>query len=378
MVDVSALVAEKKSAVKAGDFERSEALQKQLDEVDIEALVAEKAQAVVDEDYMRAAELKKLVDSLTLERDSPASESPKKTSSPSKSSAGISPTGRTRGKLNEDTGADKKSATSTNNPIKSDSYLCALIDSLEDIQNHKQFKKWRRSFLEKFENFLTEDGTRPAQEAYDNFRNRMASFVKNVATVEKLVEKGDISVERTTVKGRSALSELDKYLSEIIVECSELIPSTSSEEKSRGYSKFNLGAVLVRDGFQEHERLTKCCETLSTLGKSKLADISSPQQIMNFSNFETALQKFQDIMEDLGLFKVMKASFSFSEPSDEFIFVDVKTGAIGTIEIKCCIDKGIVTAIPDGSGKTMTYKESIKDSEDKEEILEMVRETLKV
>jgi protein-arginine kinase activator protein McsA len=219
MVDVIALIAEKRKAVEEENFERAAEIKKELDTVDVTALAAEKAQAVADENYMRAAELKKIIESLTIESHSSSSGDP--SSSPTKLSSSPSPS---------------KTPTASNNPIKSDPYLSALIGSLDDIQNHKQFKKWRSSFLEKFESFLSQEGSKPAQTAYDNFRKHMVSFVKKVTAVEKFVEKGDISVERTTVKGRNSLNELDKQLKEIILDCAELIPSTNAEETKRGAS----------------------------------------------------------------------------------------------------------------------------------------------
>ena len=409
-MDVEALIEEKNKAVANEDFLRAADIKKQLMEVDIQALVAEKLQAVADEDYLRAAELKKVIDLLTVEQgggssagDGSASATksapsviPKKASTPPKvanaplltistekirttpvrknSSFNRKPPSRTPSYVSD---GDEGSNVSSNNPIKSDPQLKAMIERINEVDSHRAFKMWKSSFLNRFEEFLTQEGTAPAQTAYNEFRKRMAIFVKQVMSVQGFVDKGELSMERTTVKGRNSLNEMNKQLVEVTAEERELIPSKTAQEKKRGYTKFHLGAVLVRDGFKEYQRMSTCCEILLRLKETSLQGLADKQQLEEIENYDRAMKRFRDIMADLGLYDVMLKAWEYGEGGEEFIFIDLKTGAIGGIPIKTCLEKGFIHTKKDDKGNDIAYREAITDEDDKNAVLSLVKEVLK-
>lgn len=282
---------------------------------------------------------------------------------------------RTPSYLSDD-GAEKKNTTL--NPIQNDPQLKEMIDRLGNVDSFRSFKMWKSSFLNRFETFLAEDGTAPAQTVYTEFRKSMGLFVEQVKAVQGFVEKGDISLDRTTVKGRNSLNEMNKQMVEIIDEEQKLIPAKSAQEKRRGYTKFHLGAVLVRDGFKEHERMSMCSEILLRLKEDSLKGVADKQHLEEIVNYDTALKRFRDIMADLGLYEVMLKCWEYGEQGEEFIFVDLKTGAIGAVPIKMCIEKGFIHTVKDEKGTDVAYKEAVTEEEDKNAILGLVKEALKL
>jgi len=142
--------------------------------------------------------------------------------------------------------------------MKIDAELKEMLDKLEFVQSGRAFKRWRASFMTKYESFLEQDNIDKAQLAYEKFGGSMTKFVKQVATVEKYETKGELSEEKYTVKGRMALSEMMKLMTDLIIELDDMLPSTGSMEKKRGFNKFHIGAVLIRDSFDEYGRLAAC------------------------------------------------------------------------------------------------------------------------
>jgi hypothetical protein len=236
------------------------------------------------------------------------------------------------------------------NPLKTDPKLKDMLERLDDINSYRPFKLWKSSFLNRFAGFLTEAGARPAQEAYDSFRHSLKYFAKFVKQVQSFVDKGDLTVERTTVKGRNSLNEMNKWLVQVICEETDLIPARTEDEKRRGYTKFHLGAVLVRDGFREYAQLNDCCEILLQLKANSLQGVADKQQLEEIDKFDRQMVRFRDLMADLGLHDVMLKCWQLSQPEDEFIFVDLKTGTVGAIDVKTCLQHLLVHTIKDEQG----------------------------
>jgi len=91
--------------------------------------------------------------------------------------------------------ADKASLASVQgNPLKFDPELKALLEKIDFVKTLKAFKRWRNSFLTRFEAFLEEDGIQHAEEAYRGFSKSMEAFVKDVAKVNEYIAKGELTV----------------------------------------------------------------------------------------------------------------------------------------------------------------------------------------
>ena len=83
-------------------------------------------------------------------------------------------------------------------------------------------------------------------------------------------------------------------------------PTTIQEEQEVGYSKFELGAVLVRDGFRIFEMMTTTRNVLIELRDGHLKAILKPNSIHVMDHYFRSIDTFCDIMADLGLYKLMQ------------------------------------------------------------------------
>jgi hypothetical protein len=259
------------------------------------------------------------------------------------------------------------------NPLKYDPELKGLIEKLDSVNSYRTFRRWKSSFLSRFESFIADKGIEPAEDSYNQFSSNMKTFEQDVIKVQKFCEKGDLSAERTTVKGRNSLNEMNKAVVKIIQEEDELIPSTGAQVKKKGYNKYHLGSVLVRNGFSEYERMVRCDEILQKLKVGGLKDVADRQQLEEIDNYTTQLQRFRDVMNDLGLYEVMMKCRQFDGGEiDEIIFLDSKTGAIIEMNREDCFKAGILSIIQDAEGNDKIREEEHSRIE-KEEMLSSIK-----
>jgi hypothetical protein len=194
----------------------------------------------------------------------------------------------------------------TANPLKSDPTLIVLMEKLDLISSYNEFQKWKLQFLSRLDCFLLEGGSSEADRRYESFRNeRMSKVIKKVGRVSDCIDDGSLSDERVSVKARNAMNELSVNLLDTVQDLRNLIPPTTADEASAGYTKFHIGSVLVRDGFQEYERMQMCKEIMSKMKETCLADIGDEKMIESIRKYDDGVQQFVTLMEDLGLYKIM-------------------------------------------------------------------------
>ena len=186
--------------------------------------------------------------------------------------------------------------------LKQDAELKEMLGQLEFIKTGRTFRRWKTSFLTRWEEFLEQENIEHADDAHQKFAKNMGKFVILVDAVNKHVANNDLTANRTTVKGRNSLNEMNKNLMLIIDEHDALIPQTNQLEKKCGYNKFHMGAILIRDNFKEYGRLSDCRDILQDMRTISLNDVADKQILEEMDNFATKLQKFCDVMADLGLF----------------------------------------------------------------------------
>jgi hypothetical protein len=197
----------------------------------------------------------------------------------------------------------RKKSVTEKNPLKFDPELRDLVGQVEHIKKYSKFHRWKGSFLTRFELFLVKDGIDRANAAHLQFKSGMDLISEHVNNVEAFVEKGDLTNEKVTVRGRNSLNEMCKALTTCCDETEALIPSTGAEERQRGYNKYLIGAVLVRDGFTEYDRMKHLNDVLEYLGSEHLTQVADKQQHELFETYEHQFKKFCEIMEDLGLYE---------------------------------------------------------------------------
>jgi len=197
------------------------------------------------------------------------------------------------------------------NPLQEDPELKKLLQDLRSIEDGSEFLKWRKTFLELYENYLDSRGTEIAYEAYKQFGRDLRGFNANILQLESFVKSGDLSTETCTVKARQSMSELQLKLAAVMHELMQLCPSTSEEERRKGHTKFEMGAILVRDGFSDYGRLEAAGKVMNMLSKGAMGQMADKQLLVQMDKFRETLQRFTDIMEDLGLFSLMQKSQQF-------------------------------------------------------------------
>jgi len=189
------------------------------------------------------------------------------------------------------------------NPLKDDPTLRNQLIQLDRVKSRRKWEPWKRSFTKRFESFLDQSGVEKAQEAYEQLSRDMDRTVSLVQKCEEMNQMGALTNERATVKGRHALNEM---VNDLVVRwgaIKEMVPGTGDEEEARGYNKFMLGAILVRDDFSEYERMEYVYDTIQIMGEDTLKEVADRVHIEQFANYQIQFQRFCDLLADLGLYE---------------------------------------------------------------------------
>ena len=201
------------------------------------------------------------------------------------------------------------------NPLKSDPELVGLLKRLDKIGKYKTFNRWKDKFLTRFDSLVFEQGMEPAEKRCNDFTTVLKKTVKFADKVAGHNERGELSPQKKSVKASLALSELANHLTTTVEQLDQLIPSTGKDEKKMGFTKFHLGAVLIRQGF--HQYITMKAIEDAIIGiKEKIADVADKQQLELFAMYEKKFQRFCDIMADLNLYEIMMKCVQFAEAPD--------------------------------------------------------------
>lgn len=193
------------------------------------------------------------------------------------------------------------------NPIHNEPKLESLLAKLDLVSSNEQFQRWRNSFLRVFEDFLDDaDKTTQAELIFADFGANLAKLTKLLKQLQGFLENGDLTDDTCTVKARHCLTEVGRQTTAVILHTEALVPGTSAEEKKAGFTKFNVGAALIRDGFVQYGRLlasTEVHEHLRT--KTCLEKVADRQILQTMEQLGLKTRIFCDVMADLGIFKVM-------------------------------------------------------------------------
>lgn len=209
------------------------------------------------------------------------------------------------------------SASYLTNPLKEDPELKALFKELETTVTSKQeFELWRNSFLNRFIEFLDVESTENAEQAYWKFSDTMSNFVRVINKLNKHMDDNNISPTHCSVKARQCLQEVSRYINTVNDEVDHLLPGTMNMEKEVGFTKFHIGAVLVRDGFREYARMSMCADVIEKMEKA-LKDVADKLILRNMSSFIYKLTTFCDVMADLGLLSALLKCSEYIDSDDD-------------------------------------------------------------
>jgi hypothetical protein len=133
----------------------------------------------------------------------------------------------------------------TKNPITTDPALIKLMNEAKLINSEEQFKGWKTSFLGSYKSYLDPDGVENAKMSDARLLWSMEKLAGTVVAVQDLVNENKISVESQSVLGKRALTNLSDQIAKTEQEISRFMPATGADEEKVGYSKFELGAVMI-------------------------------------------------------------------------------------------------------------------------------------
>jgi hypothetical protein len=201
--------------------------------------------------------------------------------------------------------ANNNNSVTSGNPLQDDPELRRLLQELESIDSQKSFRTWRGRFERALEPYVATEYRQAAQERYQAFAGRMSHLSGAVKKLFVHLQQGNVRVGGVTVRARQTLSDLQAQVSAAMDAMTDMLPATLEQEKKMGYTKFHLGAVLVRDGFCEYDRLVICDEIMQHLREHGLQDVADKQILAAMSDFHDRLEMFCHVMADLGLYKAM-------------------------------------------------------------------------
>jgi len=192
------------------------------------------------------------------------------------------------------------------NPITSDPALTQLLEESKSIKNDEQFKGWKDEFLESYKQFLDPAGVQNAKMSDVRLLKSMEKLAGKVVAVKKLVDEGKISAESQSVMGKRALTNMTDQMAASEQEIARFMPMTGADEEKVGYDKFELGAVMIEDGFHVYEHLKATKDIINDLQENVLSDALPSHQKSIIQFYARQVQSFCDVMADIGLFRLME------------------------------------------------------------------------
>ena len=197
------------------------------------------------------------------------------------------------------------------NPLTDDPGLKKLLNEITNIPDELEFKRWKDAFLKEFDKYLSKDGTANADKAFQLFSKGVVSLAKDVHRMEQFRAIGDMTEEKCSVQARRCLGNFSDKIVAVTRVMHSLVPGTQEEEKKAGFTKFNLGAILVRDGFVEYDRLEKIQIHLGRLRREGLDKVADSTTLFSIEAYGDAFDRLCDILADLGLYQAMEKCTSF-------------------------------------------------------------------
>jgi len=154
----------------------------------------------------------------------------------------------------------------TANPLKADPELKKLLSKSKKLKSTAEFDEWKKSFLRRVDEIVVNDGKsiERASETYARVTAEVDHFGRKVLNLQQVIKNGLLTSTKKTVRGQKALNEIKDSATQTMFHLIEWMPGVKREEEKLGYSKWQLGAVLVRNGFEIYETMVSESTFLST------------------------------------------------------------------------------------------------------------------
>ncbi|CAB9502049.1 Polyubiquitin (Fragment) [Seminavis robusta] len=201
--------------------------------------------------------------------------------------------------------------------LKEDPELKRQMGALEGVSSKAAFADWKASFLAAIQQFLDQDGSIKAEEAYRKFNKSITSLEKINSKLQSSIDDGGLSVDRNpSVKARKALNELGAKLESIADALQLLLPGNMAEQVE--YTNFHMGAILIREGFSSYAALDAADQHLQQLKQHPALAAAADRQLMeSIERYRERLQAFCTIMADLGIMKICNKAQEVKQITDE-------------------------------------------------------------
>jgi hypothetical protein len=187
-----------------------------------------------------------------------------------------------------------------------DAKLREFLANADEIESVEHFKYWKDEFLETFRKYLDPEGTASARESDEELYSELERLGKICMKVKEQVREGRITPDSTSVKGQRSISEMISSMATAEGFIKAYWPKTQEEEVICGYSKFELAAVLVRDGFRVYGLMVATRDYVQALSEGPLRDILKPNQKSIIHFYFRSIDSFVDTMADLGMYTLMQ------------------------------------------------------------------------
>lgn len=199
-----------------------------------------------------------------------------------------------------------------------DEELASLLKAVGCITAEEEFQRWRASFLSRLDEFHSnQEGIEAALRANAAILETSLSFNRIVKKVHACVEEGAISKQhKITVRGQSAANRLKEGCIDNERRLQSFVPGSSAEIKACKHNKFQVGALLVKDGFEVCGHLMWQFATSQKLKVDTLKEVVDRQIVDAITHCQRQTQSPMDVMADLGSFTVTSKMREFAGDTD--------------------------------------------------------------
>jgi len=204
------------------------------------------------------------------------------------------------------------------NPLQSNGGLQGLMKDLDSVSSPDNFMEWRNSFVDELESFLGDPGAGDKARAADK-----SIQVKAMPKIDQALAKLEGCLDGETgkltegVKSQMAINKLKESCQETEKRLAHLIPTSSDEITQCGYNKWNLAAVLIRDGFLIYNDMMYHQAQLQVL-VTILEEAQVDRQIIDAMQYYCKrIAACIAVLQDLGLMKVLDKTREFVKDTKE-------------------------------------------------------------
>lgn len=192
------------------------------------------------------------------------------------------------------------------NPFLNDDKLRQLLADVGSIQNGDEMNHWKASFLKAYKHYMDPNAILNARDADDRLLTKLQSLANVSLKVQTLTQSGHISQAQITAEGRRALNKWTEEMTIVEKEVAKFCPKTSKDVDIVGYDKYELGAILIEEGFHVYEIMLTNLDFITQLRNGPLEGLLDKNELSIMDYYGREMQSFVDVMRDLGLVNLMK------------------------------------------------------------------------